>query len=183
MLRSKVIAAVLCAGLLVPGAAVATPHQTTATHHTVLAAKLLKHLSKQETAAYLADYNLDMSAVHNGVDLYLLTYRTVGTNGHPTTASALAVLPNTRARTLRTVTWLHGTRVFRGDTGSLSENPDRAAAVLFAASGYATVAPDYLGLGTGPGKHPYMTNKPTITATVDALRATRERWPPNKASN
>lgn len=176
MRRSKVIAAVLCAGMLMPGVAAATPHPTAVEHQTetrLLSAEVIQHLSKQETANYLAGYGLDTSAVHNGVDLYLLTYRTVGTDGRPTTASALAVLPRTRERTLRTVTWLHGTRVFRGDTGSVSENPDRAAAVLFAASGYATVAPDYLGLGTGPGKHPYMTNTPTITATMDALRATR----------
>ena len=58
-------------------------------------------------------------------------------DGRTTTASALVVLPRTREHTLRTVAWLHGTRVYRGDTGS---------AVLFAASGYATVAPDCLGL-------------------------------------
>lgn len=176
MMRSKVVAAVLCAGMLVPGVATAAPQQTSVEHQSetrLLSAQLIKQLSRQETQAYLADYGLDTSAVHHGVDLYLLTYRTPGVDGRPTTASALAVLPRTRERTLRTVTWLHGTRVFRGDTGSLSDNPDRAAAVLFAASGYATVAPDYLGLGTGPGHHPYVVNAPTITATMDALRATR----------
>jgi len=176
MRRTKVIAAVLCAGMLVPGVAVATPATTAVEHQAesrLLSATVLKQLSRQEVVDYLTGYGLDTSAVHNGVDLYLLTYRTTGVDGRPTTASALAVLPRTRSSSLRTVAWLHGTRVYRGDTGSLSENPDRAASVLFAASGYATVAPDYLGLGTGPGHHPYMTNAPTVTATMDALRATR----------
>lgn len=174
MRRTKVLAAVLCAGLLVPGVAVATPSPTTVEHQTeVVSAKVIKQLSRQEVVDYLAGYELDTTAVRNGVDIYLLTYRTPGVDGRPTTASALVVLPRSSARTLRPVAWLHGTRVFRGDTGSLSDNPDRAASVLFAASGYATVAPDYLGLGVGPGQHPYMVNKPTITATVDALRATR----------
>lgn len=176
MRRTTVIAAVLCAGLLVPGAAVATPAPDTTTQHVqdhLLSATVIARMSRQDVVDYLADYELDTSAVRGGVDLYLLKYRTTGVNGRPTTASALVVLPHTREHTLRTVTWLHGTRVFRGDTGSLSDNLDRAAAVLFAGAGYATVAPDYLGLGTGPGHHPYMVAKPTVDATMDALRATR----------
>ncbi|MEN3359311.1 MAG: hypothetical protein V7637_3293 [Mycobacteriales bacterium] len=36
--------------------------------------------------------------------------------------------------------------------GSVSDdNLDRSTAVLFATTGFVTVAPDYLGLGTGPG--------------------------------
>lgn len=176
MRRTKVIAAVLCAGLLVPGVAVAAPAPAGVTHQAedrLLSATVITRLSRQQVLDYLGGYEVDTSAVRNGVDLYLLTYRTVGPAGEPTTASALAVLPRTGEHTLRTVTWLHGTRVFRGDTGSLSDNLDRAAAVLFAASGYATVAPDYVGLGTGPGHHPYMLSKPTVSATMDALRATR----------
>lgn len=176
MRRTKVIAAVLCAGMLVPGVAVAVPAPATSAHQVegrLLSAKVITQLSRQEVVDYLGDYDLDTSAVRSGVDLYLLTYRTTGVDGRPTTASALAVLPRTREHTLRTVAWLHGTRVYRGDTGSMSDNLDRAAAVLFASSGYATVAPDYIGLGTGPGHHPYMQSKPTINATMDALRATR----------
>jgi acetyl esterase/lipase len=175
MRKTKVVAAVLCAGMLIPGVATAAPPPATATHQSesrLLSAKHIGQLSRQEVAAYLADYDLD-TPVRYGVDLYLVTYRTTGVDGRPTTASALTVLPRGRDRTLRTVAWLHGTRVFRGDTGSVSENKDRAAAVMFAASGYATVAPDYLGLGTGPGHHPYMQSGPTVTATLDALRATR----------
>jgi acetyl esterase/lipase len=177
MRRTKVLAAVLCAGLLVPGVAVATPEPAGVERQDearLVSATVITQLSRQEVVDYLAGYELDTSAVRHGVDVYLVTYRTPGVDGRTTTASALVALPHTRERTLRTVAWLHGTRVYRGDTGSLSENPDRGAAVLFAASGYATVAPDYLGLGVGPGNHPYMVSKPTISATLDALRATRD---------
>jgi acetyl esterase/lipase len=171
-----VIAAILCAGLLAPTAAVAAPAvdapaaQQAAARGELVSAELIERMSPPEVAAYLAGYGLSVPARH-GVDLYLVTYRTVDTKGRPTTASALAVLPRTGERTLRTVTWLHGTRVYRGYTGSLDDNLDRGAAVAFAASGYATVAPDYLGLGLGPGNHPYMLTKPTVTATLDARRA------------
>lgn len=176
MRRTRVIAAVLCAGMLVPGVAVATPAPVSVERQDetrLVSATVIKQLSRQEVVDYLAGYSLDASAARFGVSLYLVTYRTPGADGHPTTASALVVLPRTGERTLPTVAWLHGTRVYRGDTGSVAENMDRGAAVLFAASGYATVAPDYLGLGVGPGHHPYMTSRPTVSATLDALRAAR----------
>lgn len=178
MRRTSVIAAILCAGLLVPTAAVAAPAVDAGTErHTdrrgeLVSAKLIQRMSQQEVAEYLDGYELPVPA-RKAVDLYLVTYRTVDTEGRPTTASALTVLPRTGDRTLRTVTWLHGTRAYRGYTGSMDDNMDRAAAVAFAASGYATVAPDYLGLGVGPGHHPYMLTKPTVTATLDALLASR----------
>ncbi|GAB1509950.1 alpha/beta hydrolase [Actinophytocola sp. KF-1] len=169
--RKSVLAVVLAAAVLFPGAAVAAPPPAAVDDHT--RATLLGSMSRQEVAAYLTGHGLDAGTVRNDVDLYLSRYWTTGADGRPTTASALTVLPRTGARSLRTVTWLHGTRVYRGDTASRSDNLDRAAAVLFAAGGDAVVAPDYLGLGTGPGTHPYMLARPTVTATVDAMRAGR----------
>jgi hypothetical protein len=48
---------------------------------------------------------------------------------------------------------------------------DREAVELFASDGYATVAPDYLGLGTGPGYHPYLDAASETTASIDMLDA------------
>ena len=165
--RKSVLAAVLCAGLLSPAVATAAPSPA------AVQATLLDSLSRQEVVDYFVERGIDPADVRNGVDLYALRYRTTGVDGRPTTASALTVLPHTRERSLRTVTWLHGTLVYRGDAPSRNDNLDRAVAVLFAASGDAVVAPDYLGLGTGPGTHPYMLSRPTVTATVDAMRASR----------
>ncbi|ARX89309.1 hypothetical protein SMD44_08796 [Streptomyces alboflavus] len=53
------------------------------------------------------------------------------------------------------------------------ESTDRATALLFASTGLAVSAPDYLGLGEGPGSHPYGHPKATVTAPVDGLRAAR----------
>lgn len=182
MRSTRVAAAVLCAGMLfaVPVTATAVPLATdSVVHHQVgyrgdlVSAQVIAQLSREQVATYLAGYDLDPASARHGVDLYLVGYRTVGVDGKPTTASALSVLPRTDARTLRTVAWLHGTRAYREYTGSMSENLDRAAAVQFAAAGYVTAAPDYLGLGVGPGHHPYMLTKPTVTASIDSLRATR----------
>jgi hypothetical protein len=108
-----------------------------------------------------------------GVDGYRVVYRTVDVAGGATVASGLVVLPRTGERRLRPAVWLHGTQSYRGDAPSVSECCDRAAGVLFAALGYATTAPDYLGLGEGPGVHPYFHAATMVSASVDALRATR----------
>ncbi len=44
----------------------------------------------------------------------------------------------------------------------------------FAGAGYATVAPDYLGLGDGPGAHPFMHLASETSASLDLLPAARE---------
>ncbi len=176
MRKTRIAAAALCAGLLAAtpvagsAAAVAEPATVAARQHVTL----IDSMSRAEVAAYLAGYGLG-DATH-GVDLYRSTYRTTGADGRPTTASMLVAVPRT-GRRLATVTWLHGTRAYRADTGSLADNPDRAAAVQFATAGHPTVAPDYLGLGEGPGTHPYMLTRPTVTASLDALRAARRLTP------
>jgi len=64
--------------------------------------------------------------------------------------------------------------VFEGDAPSVSEDSDdRAVAYLLASAGYVTIAPDYLGLGVGPGTHPYDDRNTETSAALDAVRATR----------
>ncbi|MGW2328808.1 alpha/beta hydrolase family protein [Streptomyces sp. NPDC001700] len=45
--------------------------------------------------------------------------------------------------------------------------------VTYASAGFAAVAPDYLGMGTGPGLHPWMDVPSETTASLDMLRAAR----------
>lgn len=135
---------------------------------------LIGSLSRDEVTKYLAAYQLGSGKY--AVDLYRVTYRTRGADGRRTTASTLVATPRTHRR-LSTVLWLHGTRANRADTASVSDNQDRAAAVRFATDGHPTVAPDYIGLGVGPGTHPYMQSRPTVSASLDALRAARRVTP------
>jgi pimeloyl-ACP methyl ester carboxylesterase len=44
-------------------------------------------------------------------------------------------------------------------------------AALFAAGGFALVAPDYVGLGLSPGPHPYLHRATEATASLDLLTA------------
>ncbi|MFD0360205.1 alpha/beta fold hydrolase [Nocardia sp. GCM10030253] len=129
----------------------------------------LAQMSTDDTMAYLK------ASARNGVDAYRVVYRTIDTSGAPTTASGLVALPRTESRRLRVVSYEHGTLSLKSDAPSVNgtTRPDRARTIMFAAAGYAAVAPDYLGLGEGPGFHPY-THAPTeVSASVDLLRAAR----------
>jgi hypothetical protein len=117
----------------------------------------------------------DKASIRYGIQTYRLVYRTVDEFGRPTTASGLVALPERRAgRRLDVVSYTHGTELVKTDAPSVAEDlwgpgPGHA----YAAAGFATVAPDYLGLGKGPGRHPFLHLPSETTATIDLLRAAR----------
>ncbi|MFJ7249785.1 lipase [Kitasatospora sp. NPDC098652] len=131
--------------------------------------------SKEAVATALTAAEYDAAAVRYGVDTYRLEYRTVDPQGRPTTASGLLVLPRGGEHELRTVSFTHGTASYRGDAPSTTARPGfvTSPALTYASAGFAAVAPDYLGLGTGPGTHPWMDVPSETTASLDMLRAAR----------
>ncbi|MGW0667057.1 alpha/beta hydrolase family protein [Streptomyces sp. NPDC002746] len=139
----------------------------------VVSAEQVAELTAAEVSGLLQG-RIDSSQVHYGVTAYRVVYRTTNSSGAPTTASQLVALPRSTAHRLPAVSWLHGTTVYRKDVAS--EDPasdDRLAALLFASTGRAVSAPDYVGLGEGEGFHPYGDPRATVAASVDGLRATR----------
>ena len=130
-----------------------------------------------DKAAVTAELTRDGFAatqVRYGVRAYRLVYRTVSATGRPTTASGLLALPINRTRRLPVVSVTHGTEVYRGDAPSMQPSGfEPAPAYTYASAGFATAAPDYLGLGTGPGLQPWMDVPSETTAALDMLRATR----------
>ncbi|MBG0564431.1 hypothetical protein I4J89_23565 [Actinoplanes sp. NEAU-A11] len=169
----RLAAAVSCGALLV-GAVPAAGSATGRPRGALVSVTPVAELDADQVSRYLTRFGLDPSQVRYGVDAKRIVYRTVDPRGRPTSASALVAVPHNSDRTPRHVTWLHGTTAYRGSVASVSDGNDRAAALLFAAAGYLTTAPDYLGLGVGPGAHPYAHARSTVTASVDALRATRQ---------
>jgi hypothetical protein len=124
--------------------------------------------------AELAGDRFSTAAVRYGVRTYRLVYRTVSATGQPTTASGLLAVPVHRSRRLTAVSFAHGTEVFRGDAPSMQPSGfDPAPGYTFASAGFAAALPDYLGLGTGPGTHPWMDVPSETTASLDLLRAAR----------
>ncbi|MFG2431722.1 lipase [Streptomyces sp. NPDC048590] len=122
----------------------------------------------------LTEAGFSGDTVRHGVVAYRLVYRTVDAHGRRTTASGLLVLPLSSERRLSAVSFAHGTGVHRGDAPSVQRARFVSApAVAHAAAGAAGVAPDYLGMGTGPGPHPWMDVPSETTASLDMLRAAR----------
>ncbi|MFE4962653.1 lipase [Streptomyces sp. NPDC056660] len=137
----------------------------------------LRTLTAREVAAELAGDEggaWDTGAVRYGLDTFRIVYRTVDPDGRPTLASGLLALPRSGERRLRTVSFTHGTELFKGDVASVSADVwGQAPALTYASAGFASVLPDYLGLGLGPGPHPWMDVPSETTAALDMLRASR----------
>ncbi|WP_438483624.1 alpha/beta hydrolase family protein [Streptomyces sp. S186] len=120
------------------------------------------------------DAELD-KVVRHGVARYRVVYRTRTPDNRPTTASGLLVLPRltvTHNAPLPTVIHTHGSMTARDRAPSVNpEGPDHVASTVYAAGGRIALAPDYLGLGLGPGRHPFMDVASTVSASLDLLCA------------
>ncbi|MFD9903973.1 alpha/beta hydrolase family protein [Streptomyces sp. NPDC059063] len=182
---TAVVAATILAGAGVVSAGAesgtsAAPSANAATQRgTLLSAELLYTLtSAKDSAAELTASGYDPGAADYGVDAYRLVYRTVDAKGQPATASGLFTVPRGVQGRLRTVSFAHGTGVHRVDAPSMQRKVFLTGpSIAYASAGFATVAPDYLGMGTGPGKHPWMDVPSEATASLDLLRAARQFAP------
>ncbi|QEV65130.1 lipase [Streptomyces spectabilis] len=142
------------------------------------AERLYTLASPEDSAAELTASGYDPGAARHGVDAYRLLYRTVDAQGRPTTASGLFTLPRGLHGRLPTVSFAHGTGVHRVDAPSMQRKVFLTGpSVSYASAGFATVAPDYLGMGTGRGTHPWMDVPSETTASLDLLRAARRFAP------
>ncbi|WP_431043401.1 alpha/beta hydrolase [Streptomyces sp. P1-3] len=151
----------------------AAPQATAHPRGALLSVTPLGHASRAEVVRLVTAAGVDAGAARHGTDSYRLTYATVTPSGAPTTASALLVLPDGGGDRLATVSETHGTLAYRGHAPSAGGNASNIGALLYASGGRAVVAPDYLGLGAGPGTHPYMDTASSVSASLDALRAAR----------
>ncbi|WP_244941967.1 alpha/beta hydrolase family protein [Streptomyces coelicoflavus] len=160
-----------------PRPAALAPVAADAPRGTLVSVERLRTLTAREVAAELAGDKAgawDTGAVRYGLTTYRIVYRTVDPHGRPTTASGLLALPRNGERRLRTVSFTHGTELSKTDVASVSTSVwDQAPALTHASAGFATVLPDYLGLGLGPGPHPWMDVPSETTAALDMLRASR----------
>ncbi len=177
MVSSRMLRGAVASALLTPAlAATATaPADASTARGALLSSHRVTRLSTADTAHLLHGLTLPSARVRYRVDAYRLRYATVGVDGRPTSATGLVALPRT-SRRLPTVSYTHGTMAARADAPSASlDSLAGASVMLFASAGFPTVAPDYLGLGTGPGpgRHPYMHAASEATASLDMLRAAR----------
>ncbi|NDU71043.1 lipase [Actinomadura sp. DSM 109109] len=144
----------------------------------MVSATRLGTMSADRVRTWLASDGFDTGSVRHGVDTYRLVYRTVDTRGRATTASGLLVLPRGGERRLAAVSYTHGTMSYKPDAPSTAADVwGPGPAVTYAAAGLAAAAPDYLGLGLGPGVHPWKDVPSETSASLDMLRAARDFAP------
>ncbi|MDL4820310.1 hypothetical protein [Actinomadura opuntiae] len=187
MTRRLKIAAVGAAGaaILAAGAAPALAYEgakdrpAATQQHTargqLVSARHLGARSAEEVRAWLASEDFDASSVRYGVDSYRLVYRTVDAHGRATVASGLLVLPRNGVHKLRIVSYTHGTTSYKADAPSMAQDVwGPGPAVTYGSAGFAAAAPDYLGLGEGPGAHPWKDVPTETSASLDMLRAARQ---------
>ncbi|MEV0647733.1 lipase [Phytomonospora sp. NPDC050363] len=174
--RTKALATASAAALLLatPGLAAAGPRHSD--RGDLIAGTFVRTVGLEELRDGLAEEGFDNATVRYTVDLYRLEYATVDAEGEPTTASGLLALPHNRDRKLTAVSFTHGTESTKVGVPSLPGDVwDQAPSWTYASAGFAAVAPDYLGLGTGPGLHPWMDLPSATTASMDMLRAADEK--------
>jgi pimeloyl-ACP methyl ester carboxylesterase len=110
----------------------------------------------------------------NGIDLYKVLYTTPDIEGRTDTASGLLVLPQVDANlAVPLMVVQHGTVAGPEDVPSNMRGGWELAG-LFGALGYATIAPDMLGLGESRGFHPYVHAATETSAAIDMMYAARD---------
>jgi hypothetical protein len=122
---------------------------------------------------FFAYYGVTNITAQYGVNRYELIYETIDPWGGRTTASGGLFLPTPAGTNWPLVSYSHGTITQTNQVPSEALTQDTLAGLAFASVGYATAAADLLGLGTGPGLHPYLHARSEATASVDMLRAAR----------
>lgn len=133
----------------------------------LISSDLIGSISEAELeASYILDFP-------NGVDLYRVLYTTPDVLGVLDTASGLLVIPDDPSFVYPMLVFQHGTVNSRWDVPSQLAGGYQLAAI-FGGQGYATIAPDFVGLGEARGLHPYVHADTEASAAVDFLYAARQ---------
>lgn len=135
---------------------------------------VILHLTYNDLDQIMLDQGIPLGllATDYEVDVHRVIYNTPDVVGQPTTASGLIFIPSNDTCAMPMMTYLHGTKLER-ESAFYHLNGEWQIGAIAATSGYAACLPDYLGLGAGPGIHPYMHGESEATASIDCLRACR----------
>ncbi len=124
------------------------------------------------------DNNQVQQLIIHPVKVYKITYRT-NYKGKEILASGAVTIPETSE--LSPILGYHHGTIFKDNrvpskyTGGIIMEPETALNIIFASTGFILAAPDLIGYGDSTDKlHPYHLFHPTMTASLDMLRAVKE---------
>lgn len=107
------------------------------------------------------------------VDFYRVEYMTPHPNGEMVQVSGALCIPQSMDCPLPLSSYQHGTIARKIDAPSF-QSTEGLLCALYASAGYLSVAPDYIGLGTGEGLHLYVHAESEANACIDLMRAARD---------
>lgn len=133
---------------------------------------IMQNLQLQMDATSFALIN-QFTYKKNDVNAVKVIYNTIDGNGNPTIASGVVFLPVVQSETQRPVfSYLHGTLTSDFEAPSNLIGSEAVVGWIMSMDGYISVLPDYLGIGDGPGFHPYSHAESEASAGIDLLKAT-----------
>jgi len=107
------------------------------------------------------------------VKVYRVLYNTVDWDSLPIQASGLLCVPVDPPCKVAMVSYQHGTILQKNQSPSFLVGQEWFVALVGASLGYDAMEPDYLGMGMGPGFHPYQHAHTEATASIDMIRAAK----------
>ncbi len=119
---------------------------------------------------------LDVPPPKASIQLYKIRYDSLDVHGEPCTLSGLLILPKSAPKGL--LLYYHATIRDRELAPSRYNGTNKfpeteAVAIAFATGGYAVIMPDGLGLGDGPGIHPYPDGRVNSRSGIDLIAPAR----------
>ena len=109
------------------------------------------------------------------VKLYKLSYNTFDADSIPTTASGLMIVPQGTPCEVPILSFQHNNIIRKSDAPSrYSYNSQWYVGMAAGSLGNITLMPDGIGLGDGPGLHPFLHLQSEATAVVDMIQAAKE---------
>jgi pimeloyl-ACP methyl ester carboxylesterase len=140
--------------------------------------EIIEVLTREQIQAMVSSGGLfppaAISFIQYGVEAVRINYRTVGLNNEPLVASGALLVPVSNFE-LPMLSFQHGTLSHPSEAPSLFQSSYTEQLTVFAATGFNTALPDYLGYGSTVNMdHPYEHRQSLATATRDMLRASYE---------
>lgn len=144
----------------------------------LLSSNLIGNFDKNAIASRVSIVPGAAAIAQYGIQVYRLTYQTVGEDGKPVTASGALLIP-VLSQSLPLISYQHGT-IRKEDEQLVPSNYNSAGEVwsilsLMASNGYVVSAPDYIGYGASKDlPHPYEHAPTLASSSLDMMRAAKE---------
>lgn len=122
----------------------------------------------------IVNMGIPSNNVNNAVTVYRVEYLTAELDSSIDTASGALLIPDVSDCSMGypLVSYQHGTVL--QDRNVPSQDGSLRIGLGYASDAYVTCMPDYLGLGSNEGLHPYHHSRTEATSSLDLMRASRE---------